>query len=122
MNEVPTVAYPDAFAVEMPPAAPKATSIDGQVESIHMLWTSPDGITESGLWECTPGTFLATRVGYDEVCQILTGRSTIIGDDGVTVELVPGSTLVTPEGWTGKWIVHETTRKVFFIRNFSGSV
>ena len=120
-NTVPTIGYEDALAVVMPPATPKPTSLDGQVESVHMLWTSPDGITETGLWECTPGTFIATRVGYDEVCQILTGRSTVIGDDGVTLELVPGSSFVTPEGWTGKWIIHETTRKLFVIRNFSGT-
>lgn len=48
-------------------------------------------------------------LGYHEICQILAGRATLTGEDGQTVELAPGSTVVLPDGWRGTWDVHETT-------------
>ncbi|MBT2231048.1 DUF861 domain-containing protein [Nonomuraea sp. NEAU-A123] len=47
------------------------------------------------------------------MCQILAGRATLTGEDGQTVELAPGSTVVLPDGWRGTWDVHETIRKTY---------
>ncbi len=116
-NTAPTIILADAMAMDMPVGNPKATSLDGQLESIVEIWTSEDGSLETGLWECTPGTFVARRDGYNEVAQILSGRATIKGDDGVVEELAAGSTFVTPAGWTGTWIVHETMRKLYVVHN-----
>ncbi len=117
-NNIPTLAQ-DAMTAVMPEAVAKATSIDGQFESTLEQWASADGSLESGLWECTPGTFNARRDGYDEVAHVVSGTATVTGDDGVVVELVPGSTIVTPAGWTGKWVIHETMRKLYVIRTIS---
>ena len=79
---------------------------------------SPDEAIETGIWECSPGTFIVHRDGYDEIAQILSGSATITGEDGTVVELKVDSTIVTPEGWRGTWVVHEPIRKMFVIRRF----
>jgi uncharacterized cupin superfamily protein len=116
MESVPTVHAADVNTMPLPPHAPKPTSIDGQTESALTLWKSSDGVAETGVWECTAGNFTAARDGYDEVAVILSGTATVTSDLGEVVELGPGSTLVTPAGWTGTWTVHETIRKAYFIR------
>lgn len=119
MEAIPTIHAPDANAMQLPPHAPKPTSIDGQTESSATIWMSGDGVTETGVWECTVGTFTASRDGYDEVAVILSGTATVTSDAGDVVHLGPGSTIVTPAGWTGTWIVHETMRKVYVLRTIS---
>ena len=68
-----------------------------------------------GVWEATFGSFPASRDGYDEVFVCLSGRATMTGNDGVRYDLSPGSVLFTPAGFTGRWDVSETFRKVYCI-------
>lgn len=116
MDAIPAIHAPDARTLPLPPHASKPTSLDGQTESTAITWTSVDNVVESGVWECNAGTFTASRDGYDEVAVILAGTATVTSDAGDTAEVGPGSTLVTPAGWTGKWTVHETVRKVYVLR------
>ncbi|MEU4231835.1 cupin domain-containing protein [Nonomuraea sp. NPDC026600] len=100
-----------APSVSLPAAEPKPTSLTGQSESTLEVWA--DSLAEAGIWECGPGSFTAVRDGFHEICQILAGRATLTGEDGQTVELAPGSTVVLPDGWRGTWDVHETIRKTY---------
>lgn len=111
-----TVSTAHAMTQDLPPRVPKPTSVDGQTETSLDVWVSPDGHLETGIWECDPGTFTATREGYDEVATILSGRATVVDSTGVSTELAAGSVLVTPAGWAGTWTVHETMRKIYVIR------
>ncbi|MGA5699916.1 cupin domain-containing protein [Peterkaempfera bronchialis] len=106
----------DASTVVLPPALPKPTSVDGQLEATLTTWESADGLVEVGVWECGPGRFTAVRDGYDEICQVVSGSATVYTEGGADVELRPGSTLVMPAGWRGTWQVHETIRKVYLVR------
>ena len=117
MTTSPSIA--DANSTVLPPAVLKPTSRDGQQETSLELWTAPDGLCETGVWECSPGTFTATRDGYDEVAIILSGRATVVDAEGQSTELTPGSVFVTPAGWTGTWTLHETMRKSYVIRQVS---
>ncbi|SEM45184.1 hypothetical protein SAMN05660976_05207 [Nonomuraea pusilla] len=103
----------DAAQAGLPAPQPKPTSLTGQEESTLVLWEAGRDGAEAGIWECGPGTFTAVRDGFHEVCQILAGRATVRGDDGQVVELVPGSTVVLPDGWRGTWEIHETVRKTY---------
>jgi uncharacterized cupin superfamily protein len=96
-----TISVPNAHEDELPQPSPKPTSVDGQAESSRDIWVSPDGRFETGIWECSPGTFTATRDGYDEVATILVGSATVTDSHGVVTEIGPGSVLVTPAGWSG---------------------
>jgi uncharacterized cupin superfamily protein len=103
--------HTDADVTGLPEAKPKPTSLNGQVESTHKLWENADGV--AGVWECSAGEFTTERIGFSEVCQILSGRATLVAQDGTKQELVPGSLVVLPDGWRGSWIVHETVRKTY---------
>ncbi|MGO4103587.1 cupin domain-containing protein [Leifsonia sp. YAF41] len=123
MNETTpaTVAHillADAVNVGLGEARLKPTAVTpGQLESTLVTWTAPEGGTEAGIWEATPGTFTATRVGYHEVCQILTGRATVVNESGESNELRAGDLFVTPVGWKGVWHVHEQMRKTYMVVN-----
>ena len=94
--------------------APKPTSIEGdQQEAATVLWTSPDGKMETGIWECTPGRFTADRTHNAEICHLLTGRVTLHNGDGTAQEIGAGEMFVLPLGWRGEWTIHERTRKIF---------
>ena len=99
----------------------KPTVVEGTPhESATEIWVSPDGSLQLGIWECTPGSFSASREGFDEVCYILSGsaRITELPGDGSSVVISAGDTFVTPEGWSGRWEVLETLRKVYVIRKY----
>jgi uncharacterized cupin superfamily protein len=92
----------------------KATSsTPGQTEVSFRLWAREGHKT--GIWEVTPGVFKSTRPGYDEICQILSGKGTITEEDGSSFEIGPGTLFVTPAGWTGTWTIHETLRKMWVV-------
>ncbi|MET4098520.1 putative cupin superfamily protein [Agrococcus sp. UYP10] len=97
----------------------KATAEEaGQTESSRTVWESAEGI-RSGVWEVTPGAFSSTRPEYHEMCQIVSGRATIFEEDGSSFEVQAGSLFVTPEGWKGRWVVHETLRKAWVVIPFA---
>lgn len=81
-----------------------------QVSSVE-LWTSPDGSQSRGIWEITPGT--VTDVERDEMFVVLSGRATVEVEDGVIIDLVPGSICLLGNGARTTWVVHETLRKVY---------
>jgi uncharacterized protein len=103
----------DAATADLPEPVAKPTSLDGQLEATLSAWQPADGSVDVGVWECGPGRFTAVRDGFTEVCQILSGRATIEGEDGVSAELQAGSAIVLPSGWRGTWTVHETVRKTY---------
>jgi hypothetical protein len=59
-----SIVVPDAGTADLGPFAAKPTSVSGeQQEAALEAWTSADGRTTAGVWECTPGTFTAVRDG-----------------------------------------------------------
>lgn len=111
---VATVAALAPLARDLGPFAPKPTALEeGVLEASDSLWSIPG--VDAGYWECTPGRFSATREGYAEVCQFLSGRVTIEVEGEEPVTFGAGDTLVTPSGWRGVWHVHETVRKLYVI-------
>jgi uncharacterized cupin superfamily protein len=70
---------------------------------------------EVGVWEGTPGQFPASRDGYSEICQILSGLAILHTDGGESVELRAGDTIVMPTGWVGRWELLEPLRKLYVI-------
>jgi uncharacterized cupin superfamily protein len=68
-----------------------------------------------GIWEITPGVI--TDVERDEIFVVLSGRATIAVEGGATIEVGPGDVGLLAEGARTTWIVHETLRKVYQVRN-----
>ncbi len=101
---------------DLGPHTPKPTATTpGLTEATLEIWKA--GKTETGLWECTAGTFTATRIGYSEICLFISGSVTVTGDGEKPITFGPGDIMVMPSGWAGVWEVHEPLRKHFTIIN-----
>jgi uncharacterized cupin superfamily protein len=108
------IALHNASEAILGPRQPKPTTqTPGQVESECEIWKQAGN--ESGLWECTPGTFRATRDGFTELCQFISGKAVVTSDDGTSATFNAGDTLITPSGWSGTWEIIETVRKMYVI-------
>jgi uncharacterized cupin superfamily protein len=104
----------NVYTAALPPAAPRPNPFVGApMETTLPIWDH-NGM-QTGVWECTPGEFPFNRAGYDEVFTVLAGHATMEMDNGLAFDLRPGSMLLTPNGTKGRWIVHETLRKVYAI-------
>lgn len=73
-----------------------------------------DGV-QVGVWECTPGGWSIENRPDHETVQILAGRALLTNSDGSAVELTAGDVLTLPKGWSGRWDILETVRKLYFI-------
>lgn len=71
------------------------------------------GAIQVGIWQCTPGGWSIERRTNTEIIHVLRGAATITDADGTAHELVAGSALVLPAGWSGRWDITETIRKLY---------
>lgn len=73
-----------------------------------------DTAIKTGVWECQPGGWNITPREDTEVCYIVSGRVTVTdGATGNVHEVSAGDVVVQPKGWSGRWEVTETIRKVY---------
>ncbi len=78
-------------------------------------WSSEDEKTSTGIWECEPGPSQWKLDGEGELIYVVRGRMTCTADDGTVTEVGPGDSMTFPPGWSGRWDIHETLRKVYAI-------
>lgn len=103
-------------AVEMTlePAGQRAGADAGDPQiSVHTLFN--EGSIHVGVWECTPGGWPIENRGDTETATIISGKGVITDADGTTRPLSAGSVVTLPKGWSGRWDITETLRKVFVI-------
>ncbi|PWI41475.1 cupin domain-containing protein [Streptomyces sp. ICBB 8177] len=79
-----------------------------------VLWRSPDGAVEHGIWQITPGVVTDTEA--DELFTVVSGNAAIAFEDGRVIEVGPGDVCVLREGDRTTWTVRETLRKVYTVR------
>lgn len=103
-----------ALAGDLEPTGPRVGADRGDPQTaIRMLHSSADGRVQVGVWECTPGGWAIVERADTEIVRIIGGRARITDADGTVHDLGPGDTLVFPLGWSGRWDISETIRKVF---------
>lgn len=69
-----------------------------------------------GFWECTPGGWPVVDRQDTEVAYILSGKGEITDEaSGVVHSIGAGDLVILPVGWTGRWDIEETVRKVYVI-------
>lgn len=81
-------------------------------------WVQYDNQAEklsAGIWEATPGKWRIAYTEWEHV-RVLSGRCTLIGDDGAQLSAGPGDSFVIEPGFTGTWEVLEAMRKQWVIR------
>lgn len=92
---------------------PGADAGDPQLRLAKVAAGAPGQI---GVWECQPGGWPVVDRADTEVAHILSGKATITDDGtGETHDISAGDLLVLPPGWSGRWDVTETVRKIFVI-------
>ncbi|MFD3410632.1 cupin domain-containing protein [Streptomyces cyaneofuscatus] len=109
-----------SFAVHIPDAELEPEPLDpAQVLSGEpvvtgkVLWESADGKQVRGIWQITPGVVTDTEA--NELFVVVSGRATVVVEDGATLEIGPGDACVLREGDRTTWTVHETLRKAYHI-------
>jgi len=84
----------------------------------QISWTgfdAPDDV-RVGVWEAEPGGWPIVNRPDTETCHIVSGRATITDEaTGEKQEISAGDVMVFPKGWSGRWDVAETIRKVYSI-------
>ena len=79
-----------------------------------ILYTSDDGVIESGVWEIDAGRYHARFTQYGETIRIVSGELICTADeDGSVTRFVPGDTAMFPRGWSGVWEMPAGLRKVY---------
>ncbi|MFC7217004.1 cupin domain-containing protein [Streptomyces polyrhachis] len=104
---------PDAV-LEPEPLEPGQIVSGDPVVSGKVVWESEDGSQVRGIWQMTPGVVTDTEA--DELFVVLSGRATVVFEDGKVIEVGPGDMCVLREGDRTEWTVHETLRKVYQAR------
>ena len=69
-----------------------------------------DGAGETGIWECTPGSF-TWRYDTHQAMTILAGRATLSLGRGRSLQLKAGDAVFIPRGTRATWTVKATVRK-----------
>ena len=102
------------LTAELDDWGPRVGADSGDPIMSGRLFFEGDGI-QVGVWECTPGGWAIEDRPDHETVQILAGRALLTNVDGSAVELSTGDVLTLPKGWSGRWDILETVRKLYFI-------
>jgi uncharacterized cupin superfamily protein len=108
------VAYADVLDGALEPTGPRAGADGGDPQTSGISFFEGHGVSV-GVWECTPGGWSITDRGDTETMLLLGGRVRITPLDGDPVELGEGDVFVLPKGWSGRWDVLDTVRKLYVI-------
>lgn len=104
----------DAATAELAESAAPARIVEGDPTCQEwVIVDRPD--LEIGVWEVTPGVFDSVKDGIGEVVLFVTGKGRIEHADGSVSPIAPGAVVEFLPGWTGRWVVEETTRKIYTI-------
>lgn len=99
---------------ELEPTGPRAGADHGHPETwTRTLFASPDGRVQVGIWQCTPGGWSIVDRPDTETVHVLEGRARITDADGTVHDLSEGDAIVLPKGWSGRWDIIETVRKLY---------
>ncbi len=108
------VAYGDTLDGELEPLGPRVGFDSGDPQTSGVTFFEGHGVSV-GVWECTPGGWAIVDRPTTETMLLLGGAATITPADGEPVDLVEGDVFVLPRGWSGRWDVTETVRKLYVL-------
>ncbi len=108
------VAYADVLDGELTSTGPRAGADSGDPQTSAISFFSGHGV-DVGVWECTPGGWAILDRPTTETMLLLAGVVTITPDGGESVELTEGDVFILPRGWSGRWDITETVRKLYVL-------
>jgi uncharacterized cupin superfamily protein len=108
------VAYAEVLDGALEATGPRVGADSGDPQTSSITFFSGHGV-DVGVWECTPGGWLILDRPDTETMMLLAGTVTITPVGGEPVELAEGDVFVLPKGWSGRWDITETVRKLYII-------
>lgn len=97
-------------------AAGQRAGADRGDPQIAIQTLAPDATGNVGVWECQPGGWPVINRPDTEFTYIISGRAVLTDEStGEEVVVTDGDLIILPPGWTGRWDVIETVRKVYAI-------
>ena len=82
----------------------------------RIVHTAPDGAPTTLVWNSTVGsTVYEQPLAHPERGFVVSGKGRFVDADGSEHPVSAGTAFVLPEGWTGRFEVDETVRKVIFV-------
>ena len=108
------IAYADVLDGGLEDTGPRAGADSGDPQTSGITFFSGHGV-DVGVWECTPGGWAINDRPNTETMLLLAGTVTITPVDGEAVELSEGDVFVLPKGWSGRWDITETVRKLYVL-------
>lgn len=88
-------------------------SIDGNSRSSGQLLYKNDAQSiESGIWQCTAGTW-DLEIPGDELCFFTSGEACYESVDGERIEVIPNTLVFFEAGWRGRCTVKATMRNSY---------
>lgn len=115
MSSMVIVKAADIAGTDLPAAGQRAGADSGDPQ-LGMRMLAPEATGSTGIWECQPGGWPVVNRPDTEFTYIISGRARLTDDaTGTTTEICGGDLVILPPGWTGRWDVIETLRKVFAI-------
>jgi uncharacterized cupin superfamily protein len=110
-------------ATALEPWGPRVGADVGDPQTFGVELFATDGSSgagpavQAGIWECTPGGWPIVDRPDTETMHLVAGRIVITDADGTAHRLGAGDTFVLPKGWSGRWDVLETVRKIYVINS-----
>ena len=103
-----------ATDMALTPAGQRAGADQGDPQISVKEISNTDGVAV-GVWECQPGGWPVVERPDTEVATILSGAGVITDADGTKTAIQAGSVVTLAKGWTGRWDITQTVRKVYVI-------
>ena len=94
---------------------PECFTTGDQSELIHTFFTTEDGSTFSGVWECAPSKMDIDAYPVHETMTVISGSVTVTDDSGNAETFTAGDTFTIPKGTKCVWEITQTLRKFFMI-------
>jgi len=77
---------------------------------------APEAGGRVGIWECRPGGWPVDNRADTEFAYIISGKARLTNaSTGDEIEVTGGDLVILPPGWSGRWDVIETVRKIYAI-------
>lgn len=115
MTSMVIVKASEIASADLAPAGQRAGADSGDPQ-LGLRTLAPEATGNLGIWECQPGGWPVVNRPDTEFTYIVSGRARLTDEGtGTVAEVTGGDLVILPPGWTGRWDVLETVRKVYAI-------
>jgi uncharacterized protein len=102
------------LAAELSAPQPVGVPIGEPVAKVRTMEVERADQVETGIWECSPGSW-QRQVVEQEFCHFIAGRGSFTPEGGERITFEAGDAFMLSENTKGIWDIQETVRKTYVI-------